>query len=267
MVQPRHEESFMPKGKPSSPQWIEEFFEYQRNHPEEDISKILFQAMNTDSLTQVLARSGINHLVDSIESSKTPTGVLFFDLMGFKKVNDTEGHEAGDQILTYTANKLANIFRTSAKGDRRHSQTNPLSENRSGSDRRNYSLDEDIVFRKLTERSEVGRFGGDEFMVFLPRVQTYKALENIGFRVTHAMNLDQKCQPSSIGGALYLGDNKSMTQTIKDSDSAMYAAKRDLKLDQMVRGLARSESGLGIYSSNGIIETFLSSDIKSNLIA
>lgn len=260
----KHEEGFMPKGRPSSQEWIRELFEYDRAYPDKDAEKILFQAMNTDSLTQVLARSGIDHLVDEIERTQTPTGVLFFDLMGFKEVNDLQGHEAGDQVLTYTADTLSNIFRTGHKGDRRTNPQEVPLEQRS-KDRRSYSLDEDIVFRKLTEDSELGRVGGDEFLVLLPRVKTYQALDNIGFRVVNAMNQDPECQPSSIGAALYSPKKNSMIETIKDADQAMFAAKRALKKDEFDRELERSESGFATYRTDSGFDVYLPEHIRAKL--
>ncbi|MBT3865689.1 GGDEF domain-containing protein [Candidatus Woesearchaeota archaeon] len=258
----KHEEGFMPNGKPSSQEWIRELFEYDRAYPDKDAKKILFQAMNTDSLTQVLARSGIDHLVEEIETTQTPTGVLFFDLMGFKEVNDFQGHDAGDQVLTDTAETLSNIFRTGHKGDRRKSRRTVYELSK---DRRTYSLEEDIVFRKLTEDSELGRIGGDEFLVLLPRVKTYQALENIGFRVAGAMNQDLKCQPSSIGAALYSPKENSMVETIKNADQAMFAAKRALKKDESRRGLDRSESGFATYHPDSNFSIYLPEQIRAKL--
>ena len=111
MTNNKQEESFMPQGKVGSSAWIEQFLHYSRSNPGSDTEQLLFQAMNTDSLTQVLSRGGIDHIVEEIEQTKTPTGVLFLDLMGFKEVNDYEGHAAGDQVLTYTADTLAKVFR------------------------------------------------------------------------------------------------------------------------------------------------------------
>ncbi|OUL84777.1 GGDEF domain-containing protein, partial [Paraburkholderia hospita] len=40
-----------------------------------------------------------------------PVGVMYVDLDGFKKVNDTLGHHAGDEVLTMVAERLATILR------------------------------------------------------------------------------------------------------------------------------------------------------------
>lgn len=265
MQNTRNEESFMPNGKVGSPEWIEQFLHYSRAHPGTETEQMLFQAMNTDSLTQVLNRGGIDHIIENLEKTQTPTGVLFFDLMGFKEVNDIQGHAAGDEVLTYTANTLSELFRTSA--DRRLNQDpTEFKDRRSSSDRRAYALNEDIIFRKLTQDSNLGRYGGDEFMVLLPRVQTYKALENIGFRVVGAMNEDSNCQPSSIGGSLYVPGVSNMEETISQADQAMYKVKKELKKDQATRNLAQSESGLGIHLDD-TIETYLPAEIRKKLAA
>ncbi len=263
MTQSRNK-GFMPNGKNGSPEWIEELLAYHRENPDGDAEEILFQAMHTDSLTGVLARSGIEHVIDQIEESRTPTGVAFFDLMDFKQINDEIGHDAGDRAISYTANTLAKILRTGKTGDRRQSERIVF---QSGPDRRSYSLKEDIVFNKLVERSEVGRMGGDEFLVLLPRVRTYAALENIGFRVADAINSDPDCQPTSIGFALYQPDKVGMAETIAHADKAMYAAKKELKLDKKERNLSRSESGFGIHQPDKDFKIYLPGDIKSKKIA
>ena len=84
-----------------------------------------------DELTRLPNRRFIITLLNRLMAttdSKPPFTLLFIDLNGFKLVNDHLGHEAGDELLKYVANRLAETVRSS---------------------------------------DEVARFGGDEFMVIL----------------------------------------------------------------------------------------------------
>ena len=64
----------------------------------------------TDALTGLLNRAGLYRALSSViadsERYKTPHGVLLLDLDGFKAVNDTYGHAAGDEVLREVAHRL-----------------------------------------------------------------------------------------------------------------------------------------------------------------
>ena len=97
----------------------------------EDEIKVSSQ-VTVDDLTQVANRRGFhliaNHLLSLCRRTGTPAEIAFFDLDGFKAVNDTHGHAAGDELLQHFARLLVKCFRTA---------------------------------------DAVGRLGGDEFAVFL----------------------------------------------------------------------------------------------------
>ena len=88
--------------------------------------------VTVDDLTQVANRRGFhliaNHLLSLCRRTGTSAEVAFFDLDGFKAVNDTHGHAAGDDLLKHFAKLLLKCFRTA---------------------------------------DAVGRLGGDEFVVLL----------------------------------------------------------------------------------------------------
>ena len=69
---------------------------------------------DTDLLTGLYNRNAMNNRVDRIISGTDPLpkfyGVVFADLNGLKKMNDTQGHEAGDELLKDAAEKLKGLF-------------------------------------------------------------------------------------------------------------------------------------------------------------
>jgi diguanylate cyclase (GGDEF)-like protein len=97
----------------------------------EDEIKVSSQ-VTVDDLTQVANRRGFhliaNHLLSLCRRTGTAAEIAFFDLDGFKAVNDTHGHAAGDDLLKHFARLLVKCFRTA---------------------------------------DAIGRLGGDEFVVLL----------------------------------------------------------------------------------------------------
>jgi diguanylate cyclase (GGDEF)-like protein/PAS domain S-box-containing protein len=141
----------------------------------------------SDRIGQTLARAG---------RSKTSTGLIFVDLDGFKHINDTRGHAAGDSVLRQVAERLLAAVR-------------PM--------------------------DTVCRLGGDEFVVLLPALDTMSAAVDVAERVAAviepALKLDQGhllmrasigisvSRPTGPDGVL------STQQLLQQADTAMYYAK------------------------------------------
>lgn len=119
-------------------------------------------------------------------------GLLFIDLDGFKKVNDTLGHEMGDRLLITVANRLNNCLR--------------------GSD-------------------TVARLGGDEFTVILRAIPkeevAAKVAEKILLTITEPILLEGNVAKvsASIGISIYPTNSHDTETIIKQADAAMYRAK------------------------------------------
>lgn len=81
----------------------------------EDEIKVSSQ-ITVDDLTQVANRRGFhlvaNHLLSLCRRTGTSAELAFFDLDGFKAINDTHGHSAGDDILSHFARLLVKCFRS-----------------------------------------------------------------------------------------------------------------------------------------------------------
>jgi diguanylate cyclase (GGDEF)-like protein len=127
------------------------------------------------------------------DAQEKPLAVLMLDLDGFKKVNDTWGHQVGDRVLQEFGALLL-----------RH-----------------------------TRRSDiVGRYGGDEFMVILPGTGREGAAELLGRlrAAARAFTLpDLHPEPllhgSSIGCAVYPEDAADPVELIGCADARLYAMK------------------------------------------
>ncbi|MEG1068733.1 MAG: diguanylate cyclase [Ruthenibacterium sp.] len=126
----------------------------------------------------------------------TSAAFLIVDIDNFKDVNDTLGHAAGDTALIEVSHKLKNLFRTN-----------------------------DIV----------GRFGGDEFIVFLDGVNHRENLESKLKAISEVFNWSF-CKNDiafavscSIGASMAPQDGITYTQLLRKADAALYYAKKSGK--------------------------------------
>ncbi len=131
--------------------------------------------------------------------------VMFLDLDGFKKVNDTLGHKAGDLLLQEVAARLRGTLRQ-----------------------------DDTIGRGWTADGDgrLGRFGGDEFTILLTTLNQPESAGLVARRMIDAVGapyvLDGKevTVTASIGIAMYPQDDSSAEELLKKADTAMYAAKK-----------------------------------------
>lgn len=132
--------------------------------------------------------------------------ILFLDLDGFKSINDTMGHNAGDTILKCAADRLQNSTRHS-----------------------------DLVSRAQENRSEIklARLGGDEFTVIIPNLLRTEDALILAHRIRETMrrpfHLESRdvVLTTSIGIALYPDDGNNAETLLKHADTAMYHAKNE----------------------------------------
>ncbi|MBL8486344.1 MAG: EAL domain-containing protein [Rhodocyclaceae bacterium] len=130
--------------------------------------------------------------------------VLFLDLDGFKTVNDTLGHGAGDLLLRWTADRLRLSVRPA-----------------------------DLVARSEIGQEDYGlaRLGGDEFTVLIPQLRSAEDALGVAHRIREAMRRPFPLEgrelvvTTSIGMAVYPDDGEDAATLIKHADTAMYHAK------------------------------------------
>jgi diguanylate cyclase (GGDEF)-like protein len=161
-----------------------------------------------DSLTKLPNRqSFLEHLGREVARSARNAGrlaVLFVDLDGFKGVNDTLGHHAGDLLLQWAADRLRAALRP-----------------------------EDMISRGTDSTADPGlaRLGGDEFVALIRDFSEVEDALIIARRLRDVMrrpfNLEGReiVLTTSIGVALYPEDGVEAATLLKHADSAMYHAK------------------------------------------
>ena len=148
--------------------------------------------MATDRLTGALSRAWLedqarNELV-RLQRYGHPVSVLFMDLDGLKRVNDTQGHRAGDAYLRRFCAEVVAASR--------------------GSDR-------------------LGRLGGDEFLLLLPNTPLAGA-EHFAGRIRDRLRAAQReaIAPAASIGVATAQANESWESLLERADAAMYRAKR-----------------------------------------
>ena len=158
--------------------------------------KRLLHVANHDALTQLPNRALLDDRLAqallSHQREQAHFALLFIDLDGFKQINDQYGHPIGDELLVQVAQKLTKVIR--------------------GSD-------------------TVARFGGDEFVILLNRVQDLDAATQVADNILQALSsplLIQGVSVSiavSIGVVIYPRDGDTAIGLLKKADQLMYQAK------------------------------------------
>lgn len=180
---------------------------------------LLEQLANMDSLTELYNRRSFREQVEQkIERAErhpdTQLALLFIDLDLFKEVNDSYGHEIGDQLLIEIAGRIRHCLR--GYDTIGHNSTE--------------AIDNDA--NESPAHTLVGRVGGDEFTVAIDELSSREDLQRVIDRL-----LEQIEQPltlpgkriavtASIGIAIYPDDGRCYTDLIRQADKAMYRSKQ-----------------------------------------
>ena len=149
-----------------------------------------------DQLTDIHNRFSLEKLLDAqIDAARfeaTIFGLIYIDLDNFKLVNDSHGHQAGDQYLQQVALRLK---------------------------------------RQLRPHDKLARLGGDEFAALVPLVRSRAEVEEIAQRLERCFDEPFAVEglaltgSASVGIALYPEDGATRDELLNVADAAMYIAK------------------------------------------
>lgn len=192
-------------------------------------------AQSHDNLTGLLNLQGITSKIEYMmeELNEREFGVLYIDLNGFKKINDSLGHGTGDELLTIFGTKLDHILRhaNGEPGDEIIEVQRPAPEERNEDGSKDAIIDTDAA-----------RAGGDEFIVIVnlkprkpeegeesesmsPR-QRLQVVENrIREAATEIAASDERFANfgAAIGGAVWTGG--SSEEILREAEHQMSADK------------------------------------------
>ncbi len=165
----------------------------ERKQLEEQIRYMAFHDALTGLPNRKLFSDRLSISLAHAERNKTKVGIMMLDLDGFKDVNDTLGHDAGDIILKKTAERLC---------------------------------------ESLRKEDTVARFGGDEFVLILPDIDSIEDAVLIAQKIVDRFSepisvfSSQIIVTTSIGIAEYPENGREETSLLKNADTAMYQAKQ-----------------------------------------
>ncbi len=158
---------------------------------------LIWKQANFDPLTNLPNRHmfhiRLEQEIQNTQRTRLNLALLFIDLDRFKEVNDTLGHNVGDQLLMEVAQRLSSSVRKS---------------------------------------DMVARLGGDEFTIILSQLsdanQVETVAQNILRNLAEPFSLDNEIAyiSASIGITLYPEDTDEVEQLLMNADQAMYAAKK-----------------------------------------
>ena len=160
----------------------------------------LLRMANYDKLTELPNRKlFLDRLTQTIKISKRNLKIfalLFIDLDGFKSINDTYGHDAGDKLLVEAGKRLTSIIR---------------------------------------ESDTAARMGGDEFTVILNDVKSLDYAKATALKILHSLNQPfylntiKKNIGASIGISIFTEKLDTEDKLLQFADDAMYLAKKEGK--------------------------------------
>ncbi len=168
----------------------------ERKLAEEATAHLALHDPLTDLPNRRLLRDRLGQALSHAERDGSAVAVLYLDLEGFKAVNDSLGHEAGDRVLVEVAGRLRGCLR---------------------------------------EADTAARLGGDEFVVVLERVggegEALALSERIARAMTESFSVGgaERSLSASIGVALSAPPHGHPDELLRSADVAMYRSKREGK--------------------------------------
>ena len=146
----------------------------------------------TDLPNRLYLAAHLPYTIEEARRTNRMVAILFLDLDRFKHVNDSRGHETGDELLKAVAQRLREATRS-----------------------------EDIIVR----------MGGDEFIIVMKDLQKFEQVnettERISEVLSHPFDIKGRSLDTtvSIGVSLFPRDGEDMGELLRHSDTAMYQAK------------------------------------------
>jgi diguanylate cyclase (GGDEF)-like protein len=163
----------------------------------------------SDNLTGLPNRSAfLDQLEREVQRSMRTgrrLGLLFLDLDGFKRVNDTLGHEVGDRLLVEAAERIREALRPS---------------------------DVTALMAGAANDSGAARLGGDEFTVLVPDLHGVDDAMVVARRVGDLLRRPfrigghEVAISGSIGAAVFPDHGRDASELLRNADAAMYHSKR-----------------------------------------
>lgn len=164
----------------------------QRKADEKHIEKLAYYDILTGLPNRVLMQDRLSQMTAFAKRNDRKIGVFFLDIDHFKRINDTFGHDTGDQMLIVVAERLRGVLR---------------------------------------DCDTVSRIGGDEFVILVDNITTRDNASVLACKILEAMTPSivlkgkEVYSSTSIGIGIFPEDGADSDSLLKNADVAMYQAK------------------------------------------
>lgn len=159
---------------------------------EDQLQKMAHYDTLTGLPNRVLFNDRLQRAIETAKIDQKKVALLFIDLDRFKEINDSFGHNAGDEILKTVSKRLQKV---------------------------------------IGEDGTISRLGGDEFSIILEEIEEVEEVSFIANKILNVLSQEIMLEDnalyisSSIGISMFPGDGGSSQNLLKYADSAMYKAK------------------------------------------
>jgi diguanylate cyclase (GGDEF)-like protein len=166
----------------------------ERRRIESNLKHMAHHDALTNLPNRLLLDARLNHAIERAKRSHLQVAVIFIDLDRFKNINDSLGHDVGDQLLISVSKRLLHCVR---------------------------------------EDDTVARLGGDEFIIIIEQVHDIGDLDALLKKLmkvtsqTVSINDHDLSTSASIGISVYPDDGKNAEQLMRNADAAMYHVKEN----------------------------------------
>ncbi len=180
----------------------------ERANTEKQIHNLAYYDLVTGLPNRAQLNQQLHYTLQTAARNDNKFALLFLDLDHFKQVNDTLGHDAGDELLKQVSSRLTSVIREADI----ISTSTPRTE-------------------ELGSQHTVARLGGDEFVVLLGQIarpeDAARVAERIGHKIgeRYDINGHDVAVTTTIGISVYPSDGDNSESLMKSADVAMYHAK------------------------------------------
>ncbi|MBU8905927.1 putative bifunctional diguanylate cyclase/phosphodiesterase [Desertibacillus haloalkaliphilus] len=164
----------------------------ERKKAEAKVSHLAYHDSLTDMPNRALFLKHLKSAIVMNDSDEQKVAVIFLDLDHFKKVNDTLGHHAGDQLLQEVSRRIESV---------------------------------------VAEKGVVSRFGGDEFTILIETLNEKSDIQPIIDKLFQALQRPFLCGgkelyiTASVGVSFYPDHGEDAQELLQNADNAMYRTK------------------------------------------
>ena len=216
----------------------------ERTNAQRQIHNLAYFDLVTGLPNRAQLNEQLNYALKMAKRRESKFALLFLDLDHFKQVNDTLGHDAGDDLLKQVSGRLTEVVRES---DSVAVPVDPL---------------DDTSIAKHT----VARIGGDEFVVLLGSINRVEDAARVAERIAKAISLPYNINDTevsvttTIGISLFPADGQTAELLMKHADVAMYHAKEKGRNGYQFYSRGIHEQALARFSMESELKNAIDND-------